>query len=230
MNRIKKDARRSQRSAYAEGTFDNLNTQWVKYIAFCLYFRLCALPASTATLVWYVQFLSKGLKSHSSLISYLSGVKKLHTFLGFLTTGFSGIALKLMLMGMRCLNPHIPRRARPITPALLKTIHSKLDMNKASDIIFWLICLMAFFLLFRKSNLLPDTSKGFNPRRQLKVGDCMVKNGKLVIGIHWEKNEQFNRELLTFPLPVLGESILCPVTAFLAGFESVPTQKCASFI
>ena len=109
LNRIKKDVRRSQQSAYAEGTFDNLNTQWVKYIAFCLYYRLGALPASTATLVWYVQFLSKGLKSHSSLISYLSGVKKLHTFLGFSTTGFSGIALKLTLMGLRRLNPHVPR-------------------------------------------------------------------------------------------------------------------------
>ena len=152
--------------------------------------------------------------SKCSLVSYLSRVKKLHTFLGFLTTGFSGIVLKLTLMGLRCLNPHIPRHARPMTPAILNAIYNKLDMNKASDIIFWLICLMAFFLLFRKLNLLPDTSKGFNPRRQLKVGDCVVKNGKLVIGICWAKNEQLNRELLTFPLPVLGESILCLVAAF----------------
>ena len=123
------------------------------------------------------------------------------------------------------MNPHMPRCARPMTLAILKAIYNKLDMKKATDIIFWLICLMAFFLLFRKSNLLPDTSKGFNPRRQLKVGDCVVKNGKLVIGICWAKNEQFNRELLTFPLPVLGESILCLVAAFCRVLNLYPHKN-----
>ena len=46
------------------------------------------------------------------------------------------------------------------------------------------------------------------------VSDCTFDTSRLIVGIRWAKNEQFNRELLTFPLPLLKNSQLCPVSAF----------------
>ena len=178
-------------------------------------YSLVAFPATTLTLTWYAQFLSRKLKAHSSLESYLSAAKKLHVILGFSTRGFRGIGLKLTLLGLKRSNRHITRRAVPVTPTILKLIHQYLNMNKSDDLVFWCACLVAFFLLFRKSNLLPDTKNGFNPRKQLTHGDCVHINGQMVVGIRWAKNVQFKRELLTFPLPRLQGSVLCPVSAIL---------------
>ena len=88
LEQLKIDMRRSQQRAYAIGSFSNFNTQWVTYLSFCVKFSLVALRATTTTLTWYAQFLSKKLKSHQSLISYLVGAKKLHALLGHTVAGF----------------------------------------------------------------------------------------------------------------------------------------------
>ena len=74
---------------------------------------------------------------------------------------------------------------------------------------------MPFLLLFRKSNLLPNTKYGFDGQRQLRQQDCVVdwRTRRVIVGIRWAKNHQFSRELLMFPLPELPGSVLCPLTA-----------------
>ena len=102
-----------------------------------------------------------------------------------------------------------------MTPSLLKLIHSKLDHTDPIQVVFWGINISAFLLLFRKSNSVPTRVDGFNGKRQLKHGDCVIQSDRqwVVVGIRWAKNYQFNNELLTFPLPALLGSVLCPVTA-----------------
>ena len=102
-----------------------------------------------------------------------------------------------------------------MTPALLRMIYVKLNHSDPVEAVFWSICLLAFMLLFRKSNLIPDTVDGFNGAKQLKHSDCVIDEEKqrVVVGIRWAKNQQFSRELLTFPLPALPTSVLCPVKA-----------------
>ena len=215
LQQLQEEAKKSQRHAYALGTFDNFNLQWVTFLRFCLYFNLDPFPAATVTLVWYSQFLSRKLKSHASLVSYLAGVKTLHNLLNFSTIGFSGFLLKITLRGLRRLNKHVVTRTRPMTPALLRRIHAQLDHNDPVHVVFWCACIFAFLLLFRKSNLLPNTVYGFDGERQLKHEDCTIDlvRRRVVVSIRWAKNHQFTRELLTFPLPELPNSSLCPLTA-----------------
>ena len=122
--------------AYAEGTFANLNNQCVKFLEFCVKFGLVAVPASGATLAWYSQYLSKQLKSHGSLVGYMAGVKKLHEVMGVNTLSFSNLVLKLTLQGLKRINPHVVRRARPITPDLLQKIYTMLNMDNIIDAVF----------------------------------------------------------------------------------------------
>ena len=121
-----------------------------------------------------------------------------------------------MLQGLRRLNQHVPKRARPITPQIVRQIHAGTDHTNTEEVVFWAACVMAFFLLFHKSNLLPDTQGGFNFKKQLCHADCIVSGGRVVVGIRWAKNAQFSRELLTFPLPRLTSSVLCPEKVILA--------------
>ena len=180
-----------------------------------------ALPASTLVLVWFAEYLTKRLKAHGSLVGYLSGIKKLHSFMGYSTKGFRGFMLKLTLQGLRKLNPHIPRQAAPMTPRILELIHAHLDHNNELDVVFWCTCIIGFFLLFRKSNLLPNTRWGFNGKKQLKCTDLLYTGKHIIVGIRWAKNEQFSRELMTFPLPVIKGSPLCPLSAINNVFRVV---------
>ena len=215
LEQLKKDARNTLQSAYALGTFDNLHTQWVKFLRFCVYFQLIPFPASTMVLVWYAQFLSRTHKSHASVVSYLSGVKTLHILLNQSIRGFAGFLLKMTLRGLRRTNTHVVKRAKPMTPTLLRQIHAVLNHNNPIHAIFWGICILAFLLLFRKSNLVPDKVNEFNGEKQLRHGDCVIDRARnrVIVGIRWAKNQQFKRELMTFPLPSLTGSVLCPVKA-----------------
>ena len=218
------DARRSLRKAYAIGTFDNLNIQWVKYLHFCTYFSIKAFPATTLVLVWYAQFLSRQFKAHASIVGYLSGVKTLHTLLSFSTAGFNGFLLKLTLRGLRRENMNVVKRATPITPAILRALHTTIDFSDPIEVIFWNICILAFLLLFRKSNLVPNTINGFDSFRHLTHGDCVIDHEleRVTVGIRWSKNHQFTKELLTFPLPQLQGSVLCPIEAITKLREMIP--------
>ena len=155
------------------------------------------------------------MKSHASIVSYLSGVKTLHVLMNYNIEGFTGFLLKLTLRGLRRKNTHIIRRARPMTPNILRQIHRSLNHNNPIHAVFWGICILAFLLLFRKSNLIPVQKFGFNGDKQLKHGDCVIDRirQRVVVGIRWAKNHQFTRELLTFPLPSLCSSVLCPIKA-----------------
>ena len=209
------DARRSQANAFALGTFDNYLWQWVNYLQFCIYFQLAAFPANQLVLVWYVQFLSRRMKSHGSVLGYLCGAKKLHLLLNFNTKGFNGFILKLTLQGLRRLNNHVVKQALPITPFILEWLHAVLDHDHPDNAVFWCAVILGFFLLFRKSNLIPNTKFGFNGEKQLQWTDMVFTKFNVIVGIRWTKNHQFGNELLTFPLPRIPGSPLCPVSALL---------------
>ena len=147
MEWLDRTAKNTQRKAYADGTFENLRVQWVKYLEFCIYFNLIAFPASTTVLVWFVQFLGKTVKAHGTVLSHVSGIKKLHILLGFKTSGFRGYLLTMTLCGLRRGNKHIVKRARPMTPSLLTEIHGTLDHSNPIHAIFWCINVLAFFFV-----------------------------------------------------------------------------------
>ena len=213
-----------QRNSRAEGIFSNLITQWVWFLEFCIYFGLLVLPAPTIVLVWYVQYISRHLKSHQSVLSYLSGVKTFHTLLGYAEHGFAGVALRLTLAGLKRLNTHVMRQAKPITPYILRDMRAVLDLSQEEDLIFWNLCLFASFLLFRKSNLIPDTKWTFNANKQLVVDDILILNNRVVVGICWAKNHQFGSELFSYPMQRLVGCVLCLHAAITALLTKFPRQ------
>ena len=186
--------------------------QWVKFINFCLYFGLLPFPASTAALMWYAQYLANKFKAHSSVVNYLSGLKTLHVLLELPIDGFTGLLLKLTLKGLRRLNSHILHQAFPMTPNILLDIRSTLGLTNPEDATFWAICLVAFYLLFRKSNLVPVNVTGWCAHQLLCRKDLWWTDHCIMVTIQWSKTNQFG-EPMTFPLPRIPGSRLCPMFA-----------------
>lgn len=79
---LEEELKRTRLYAYAPGMQKNHRSQWKSYLAFCLYFDLTPVPATTHVVALYCQFLSRTL-TPQSIRNYLSGVKLLHLIAGF---------------------------------------------------------------------------------------------------------------------------------------------------
>ena len=222
LQRLKQDLKRSKRAAFAEGTRGNLRIQWETYMLFCIYFDFQPLPATSTALALYAQFLSRSFKSVSAIKNYVSGVRTLHLVLDLEVPQFGQYDLKLALKGLQRQVQHSPRQALPITPAILMSIHSCLNMQSPTDATFWCLFVFAFFCLARKSNLVPISRHTFDPKKQLTRADIQVHEHCLVVTFSWTKTIQFAQKNLQIPLIPMPNSNLCPVKAYRRMVELTP--------
>ena len=221
LNQLKADALTSQANSAASGTFNNYINHWVNYLQFCIYFALRALPTSVSIMIWFVQHMSTQVSSPKTVRAAVSAVKKLHLILNQNIQGCEHHLLTMTLQGITRLSQHVESQAAPVTPQILEQIYQVLDVTKEEDAIFWAVCVFAFFLLFRKSNLVPDTKYGFLKSHQLAREDLVFTPENVIVGIRWAKTSQFAKKLMTYPLPILPGSILCPKTAIDRVFQLV---------
>ncbi len=218
-----KDVKRSRGHAYAKGTFSNLRTQFRSYFAFCFYFGRNPLPASFRTISGYVQFLSRSIKP-PSIRNYVSGVKMLHIFLGYEYKFAEDFHLQMVLRGIERLNPHVPQRAKPMTPEILLIFHRYMDHDISLHRAVYSCALLLFFTLARLGSFLPSSQTD----TQFLQRDCInfSKEGMLVTMLH-TKTIQFGKRRLHIPLLSL-ESDLCPVQAFRRLLSSLGSNNFSS--
>jgi len=189
---------------------------------FCCHFGLVFLPASTITLQLYVQFLSRSFKAVESIRNYVSGVRTMHQLLGFPLEKVNQFILNLTLKGISRIKCHKIKQALPITPELLLKIYLALDKSDINYIVYWCLFVFAFFLLARKSNLVPTTTEDLLHKRFLLREDVSIDKNKLLVSMKWTKTIQFGQRVLVTPLVVVMNSPLCPVAAFKNMVSKIP--------
>ena len=222
--KLQKEVKHSMRAAFAEGTTKNLEAQWKAYLLFCEFYRLKALPTSSDILCLYAQFLCRSFKSVESVKNYISGVKTMHYFLDVEFPAQQLVHLGLLFKGLARKNPHLPNRALPITPQILLDMFSFMDTSKPNDAIIWCAFLFMFFLMARKSNILPNSLADFSSEKQLIRQDVQVFHHSLVVRIKWSKTNQFGSRLLKIPLTAIPGSVLCPVSAYTHMISLCPAK------
>ena len=55
----------------------------------------------------------------------------------------------------------------------------------------WSLILFMFFLMLRKSNVMPESTKSFDSRKQLIRQDIQVHDNMLTVNMKWSKTRQF---------------------------------------
>ena len=205
-----KDVQVSRCHAFAEGSFSNLRTQFRAYFSFCVYFGRKPLPADSETIYAYAQFLSRSILP-ASVRNYLSGVRTLHIFLGLPYVHADDFLLQLELRGISRLHPHVPIRAKPVTPKILLLFHGLMDDTSLHRAV-WSCSLVLFYTMARLGSILP--AKRSTPTNQFLTRDRInfCEEGLLVTLLH-TKTIQFGRRRLHIPL-IKVDSLLCPVAAF----------------
>ena len=97
------------------------------------------------TLCRYADYLNSSLKSHNSVINYLSGVKTLHVLTRYDIQAFNDVAFRLTVRGFGRLNQYVPNEAPPITVEILQKMLLYLDLSNEDDLIFF-GCMSSGFL------------------------------------------------------------------------------------
>ena len=124
---LNKEVKRTMKFAYAERTFRNLRMQWESFLLFCYKFKLNPFPVDVKTLSLYAQFLSRSFESVQSIRNYLSAIKTLHCLLDLKYPETNLMPLNMLLRGVARSKQHVPKKAAPITPQILKEMFCFLD-------------------------------------------------------------------------------------------------------
>ena len=101
--------------------------------------------------------LSRSFKSVASIKNYISGVRTLHLLMQYPFPYLNEFSVKLLFKGLSRINPHLPKQAAPITLDILKEVRGFLNLKDCNDASYWCLFLFAFFLMARKSNLVPNS-------------------------------------------------------------------------
>lgn len=138
----------------------------------------------------------------------------MHILLDLPVPQFSAIELQLSLRGLRRINPHLPKQALPITPDILLKFARILDLKNPYFAVFWSLATIAFFIMARKSNLVPDKVHTFDPKKQLRRCDIISDENGMVVVLKWSKTNKFSDRLLMLPILPIKNSLLCPKYAY----------------
>ena len=187
-----------------------------------MYFKRDPLPANSDTIYGFVQFLSRSMQPRS-VRNYLSGVKMLHILHGLSYLGSDDILLQLELRGISRMNPHVPARAKPITPAILLAFYNNMDHEDSLHSNVWACGLFLFYTLSRLGSILPTSSS--TPKHKFLTRDRVnfCTEGLLVTFLH-TKTIQFGKRRLHTPLLKIN-SLLCPVLAYSQASSWVKAGK-----
>ena len=90
-------------------------------------------------------------------------------------------------------------------------------------VFFGVFVLFAFFLMSRKSNLVPDSVHSFDAKKQLTRGKVVINKGVAIVAFEWTKTIQSRERRLKIPLVNILGSILCPVNAYIRMCKVIPT-------
>ena len=210
-------------ACFAESTKASYRSHKRAYLDFCVRLGCPPVPVTQDNLCRYAAYLADVKKlAAASIPKYLNAVRLLHLEEGLVNPLQHNWALDSILRGIKRCKGTTPNQKLPITPDILLNIHSQLNWDSPFDVVFWGACLVMFFGLFRKSNVLSPAGS-FSPNKHLCRSDLIVHHWGLEVKVRWSKTIQNHERTLSVPIPLIPGHPLCPVTAVIKAFSLSPT-------
>lgn len=198
-----------QGQVFARSTRLTYASQRKLYFHFCNLSDICPVPLSQDDACRYIAFLSQRL-AYNSIKQYINVVRILHLEAGLINPFHNCWQVNMLLKGAkRALGVAIKQKL-PITPDILRSMFTLVDFSSPLDVTFWASCLVAFFSLFRKSNLLVKSLASFDPSLHLCRKDASFSHEGVTLAVRWSKTIQYRQRTLHIPLPRITDCPLCP--------------------
>ena len=163
-------------------------------------------------LLSFMEYLFQNSQSHRNIANYMAALRAYHILHGLNTNPFKDERLALNLKSLRIQAPLAPPRHSTLNVQLLtKIIHTSESFK--FPVIFRPLYLLCFFSFLRLSNILPHSVPTFDHTRQLARADYIATPNGAILLIKWSKNLQNRKDIVTIPIPLLGDTPLCPIAA-----------------
>ena len=156
-----------------------LAAEW-RYWNFCGSFSITALPASEATLCYFVTCLAQQGLSDGTIRTYLSGVRQLQISHGFQDPNINQIPrLRQILKGIKVEKGKegLPQRPRlPITPMILRRMKPYWITEQPSfnSVMLWAAAVVTFFSFCRSGETTVGKDTKYDPSTHLSYSDVAV--------------------------------------------------------
>lgn len=208
-------------SAWASKTLSTRNSQWKRFIDFCLCNGLTPLPAELSTILRFVADLSMSCK-FTTINNYISALNMLHKFYGY-DIDFRGyFAMQLCISGLkRKLGTSVLQKI-PLSVAQLTQIHSQLDFSRIENRVMWCAVIFSFRTLLRKSNFLPDPEN--QSVRIVHRGDIKFTSYGCMVLVKSTKTLRFKERVLEIPLYFVSNPVFDVVTQLKVLFRLIPAE------
>ena len=213
-----------QSQAFQESTKRNMRTQLNAYILFCEYYDLVPFPVSKRSFLAYLIFLSRSLSCYRSVINYINILKHINRSLGADFSFMHDYDAFLTLRALRRVMSDSVRITHPVTIDMLLNCFHFFDWANSLHVCMHAAFLVAFFSFLRISNLVPYKSSDLGSSKAyfLMRSDVSFSATGAVLRVYRTKTIQFHQRVLEIPLPLIPNSILCPVSALKNYFSLVP--------
>ena len=211
LEQLHAENRVSQSYRFAEGTARNMISGIRTWYTFCVYFNLQPLPATPVSVVPFLELMAITV-SYDHIKHLLHSVKFLHEARG-LEYPEHNFDIVTTLHGLKRKLASTPHQALPLTPSILRTMYSKLDMGKLRDKALWSSYLITFFCLFRKSNSVPKSGSKINLKRTLLRRDIVIDEASdmIYVNVTFSKTNHFGNKNIVIPIPGNSDPALGPV-------------------
>ena len=203
LKKLDKQVHKTMKAGHKSATQQNIKSQYDNYKRFCKHFSLPKFPADSWQLCRFAQYLANQGKSPGTCANHISTVRTVQALRGYQVPDLYDISIKLTLKGFSNMSKHVKRQAEAMTPQMLMQIAKLVNYKSTFETVCFVALLTGFFLLLRKSNLVPNSmtgKTGFNPCKQFQHKDLRLGHKTILADIKWSKTLQNSGRRLQLPL------------------------------
>ena len=210
-------------AALATSTHKTYKAAERRYVSFCEKFGVNPLPASESTLCYFVTWLGQEGLQHSTIRTYLSGIRQIQIAHGFPDPKFDSLPrLRQIVQGVKVvagLQGRSKRIRLPITPSILRKM-KQIWIGREENfdkVMLWAAATTTFFTFCRSGEITIPEVKPYDPHTNLSYEDISVDNSHdpsiIFLLIKQSKTDQA-REGVKVYMGKTGDDV-CPVKALL---------------
>ena len=198
--------------AFRPATARTYHRMFSDFLGFLVATGLCHHQVNHSLLLMFMQFLSENGLTAANIANYMAGIRAQFIIYNLDTNPFRHEQIQLFSKALKLDRPLQPKSTNIISTDLLQQI---LMTTQAFQFPIQFIALysLAFFSFLRISNILPHSIKAFDATRQLARGDIILTDQGANVIVKWSKTIQNRTDIHTIPIPILGDSVLCPYKA-----------------
>lgn len=226
-------------SSLAPSTMKTYGATQKPYLTYCSSVSVFPVPLREQVLCQFVSSLAKDGLKHTSIKTYLSGIRNLQIRAG-LGDPFKRTQplLELVLWGIKMeqtnKSPQPTRSRLPITPVILAGIRGvwEQDCTNKDHIMLWAACFTCFFVFLCSGEITVPSAKEYDTGAHLSYGDVTLDSVSepscVQVRIKASKTDPFRQGVSVF----LGATSnkLCPVAAVAAYLAVCPTSPGPFFL